>query len=91
MSQQLIFHPSPNQYRYNEYEIQLLQHAHNPYEVKHRKRTSRFQLSILEATFAENPKPSSAVKKQIAVQTNMSMRGIQVWFQNRLVPHNHTI
>ncbi|KAG8914682.1 hypothetical protein FRC00_011535 [Tulasnella sp. 408] len=55
----------------------------NPYEVKHRKRTSRAQLTVLEATFQENNKPSSAVKKALAAQLDMPIRNVQVWFQNR--------
>ncbi|KIO32211.1 hypothetical protein M407DRAFT_4599 [Tulasnella calospora MUT 4182] len=55
----------------------------NPYEVKHRKRTSRAQLTVLEATFQENNKPSSAVKKSLAAQLDMPIRNVQVWFQNR--------
>lgn len=57
----------------------------NPYEVKHRKRTSRAQLTVLEATFQENNKPSSAVKKALAAQLDMPIRNVQVWFQNRSV------
>ncbi|KAG8956334.1 hypothetical protein FRC04_004414 [Tulasnella sp. 424] len=55
----------------------------NPYEVKHRKRTSRAQLTVLEATFQENNKPSSATKKALAAQLDMPIRNVQVWFQNR--------
>lgn len=83
----LIFqqsHPFPAVY--NEQSLHLLQYNtayFNPYEVKHRKRTSRAQLTVLEATFQQNNKPSSAVKKALAAQLDMPIRNVQVWFQNR--------
>ncbi|KAG8900683.1 hypothetical protein FRB99_005820 [Tulasnella sp. 403] len=83
----LIFqqsHPFPPSY--NEQQLHLLQYNtayFNPYEVKHRKRTSRAQLTVLEAAFQQNNKPSSAVKKNLAAQLDMPIRNVQVWFQNR--------
>ena len=62
----------------------------NPYEVKHRKRTSRAQLTVLEATFQENNKPSSHVKKALASQLDMPIRNVQVWFQNRCTWDRHS-
>lgn len=90
MSNPLIFqtsHPFPAVY--NEQQLHLLQYNtayFNPYEVKHRKRTSRAQLTVLEATFQQNNKPSSAVKKALAAQLDMPIRNVQVWFQNRCAP-----
>ncbi|KAI8388362.1 homeobox domain-containing protein, partial [Radiomyces spectabilis] len=48
-----------------------------------RRRTSRAQFKILEKAFRENPKPSARVRHQLAQQLEMTMRGVQVWFQNR--------
>lgn len=56
---------------------------YNPFEVKHRRRTSRSQFKILERAFMENCKPSAVVRKALAQDLNMSARSIQVWFQNR--------
>ncbi|KAG9288458.1 hypothetical protein G9A89_015664 [Geosiphon pyriformis] len=56
---------------------------YNPFEVKHRRRTSRYQLKSLEKTFTENPKPHSSVRQLLAQKLNMTPRGVQVWFQNR--------
>lgn len=56
---------------------------YNPFEIKHRKRTSRAQFKVLEKTFQENPKPSASVRRWLAQQLVMTPRGVQVWFQNR--------
>lgn len=56
---------------------------YNPFEVRHRRRTSRSQFKTLERAFSENCKPTSQVRKQLAHELNMSIRSIQVWFQNR--------
>ncbi|CAE6538971.1 unnamed protein product [Rhizoctonia solani] len=55
----------------------------NPYEVKHRRRTSRAQLSVLETEFDTDPKPNADKRRSLASQLNMTPRAIQVWFQNR--------
>lgn len=56
---------------------------YNPFEVKHRRRTSRSQFKILERAFIENCKPNAIVRKALAQELGMSVRSIQVWFQNR--------
>ncbi|ORX86785.1 Homeodomain-like protein, partial [Basidiobolus meristosporus CBS 931.73] len=56
---------------------------YNPFEVKTRKRTKKSQFKVLERTFHENPKPNSALRKQLAQELDMTLRGVQVWFQNR--------
>ncbi|KAG8742714.1 hypothetical protein FRC10_000988 [Ceratobasidium sp. 414] len=55
----------------------------NPYEVKHRRRTSRAQLAVLEREFDTDPKPNAEKRRNLAAQLNMTPRAIQVWFQNR--------
>ncbi|KAG8694946.1 hypothetical protein FRC08_008164 [Ceratobasidium sp. 394] len=55
----------------------------NPYEVKHRRRTSRAQLAVLEHEFDADPKPNAEKRRNLANQLNMTPRAIQVWFQNR--------
>ena len=56
---------------------------YNPFEIKHRRRTSRAQLKILEKSFMENPKPNATVRRILAQKLDMTPRGVQIWFQNR--------
>ncbi|KAG2224757.1 hypothetical protein INT45_005281 [Circinella minor] len=56
---------------------------YNPFETKHRRRTSKQQFKILEAAFEENPKPSAAKRQALAEELEMTPRGVQIWFQNR--------
>ncbi|XP_008330415.2 LIM/homeobox protein Lhx1-like [Cynoglossus semilaevis] len=41
------------------------------------------QLETLKAAFAATPKPTRHVREQLSRDTGLSMRVIQVWFQNR--------
>lgn len=50
----------------------------NPYEVKHRRRTSRAQLAVLEREFDTDPKPNADKRRSLAAQLNMTPRAIQV-------------
>ncbi|KAH9920062.1 homeobox domain-containing protein, partial [Fomitopsis serialis] len=50
---------------------------------KHRKRTTRDQLKVLEIMFKEETKPSAAKRKMLSSQLGMTPREVQVWFQNR--------
>ncbi|KAJ2548371.1 hypothetical protein EV175_004857 [Coemansia sp. RSA 1933] len=63
--------------------MELKQNFYNPYQVKHRRRTSKDQLALLEGTFKTTPKPSSDLRKQLATALHMSAREVQIWFQNR--------
>ncbi|KAF8555320.1 hypothetical protein OG21DRAFT_1602978 [Imleria badia] len=54
-----------------------------PNEVKHRKRTSRHQLKVLEDVFRKDTKPNAVLRKKLAAELEMSPRAVQVWFQNR--------
>ncbi|MCO5549674.1 hypothetical protein L7F22_003147 [Adiantum nelumboides] len=56
---------------------------YNPFEVKHRRRTTRSQFKVLESTFLETPKPTASTRKALAEQLDMPLRAIQIWFQNR--------
>ncbi|CAO3623435.1 unnamed protein product [Mucor hiemalis] len=56
---------------------------YNPFEIKHRRRTSRAQLKILEKAFSEHPKPSATIRRLLAQKLEMTPRGVQIWFQNR--------
>lgn len=41
------------------------------------------QLETLKAAFAATPKPTRHIREQLANETGLNMRVIQVWFQNR--------
>lgn len=56
---------------------------YNPFEVKHRRRTSKYQYRVLERAFLSDPKPTAEVRAALAAELNMTTRSIQVWFQNR--------
>lgn len=56
---------------------------YNPFEIKHRRRTSRGQFKILEKAFIDNPKPNAKTRQELADSLSMTPRGVQVWFQNR--------
>lgn len=56
---------------------------YNPFAVRHRKKTTRQQLEVLERTFETNIRPDTRMRKMLAEQLGMTPRSIQVWFQNR--------
>lgn len=56
---------------------------YNPFEIKHRRRTTKSQFKTLEMSFQENPKPNATVRRTLASKLGMTPRAVQVWFQNR--------
>ena len=69
------FHQSPNgDFKPTHY---------NPFEIKHRRRTTKAQYKILERSFNENQKPSANIRRSLATKLEMTPRAVQVWFQNR--------
>jgi hypothetical protein len=87
-----IYTPTPSTAEANNYLLETFhQYPHgdfrptfyNPFEIKHRHRTSRDQLKILENSFSENSKPSATVRRILAQKLEMTPRGVQIWFQNR--------
>ncbi|KAG2091207.1 uncharacterized protein F5147DRAFT_723988 [Suillus discolor] len=48
-----------------------------PNEVKHRKRTSRIQLKVLEDIFRKDKKPNAALRNQLAAELDMLPRAVQ--------------
>ncbi|KAI8983055.1 homeobox domain-containing protein [Pilobolus umbonatus] len=56
---------------------------YDPFDVKHRKRTSHDQFKVLEKTFRDTPKPNAMIRRRLAQELTMTPRGVQVWFQNR--------
>jgi hypothetical protein len=69
------FHQTPHGELKNTY--------YNPFMVKHRRRTSKMQLRILEKTFETNIRPDANLRKILGEQLGMTPRSVQVWFQNR--------
>lgn len=53
-------------------------YPYNPSEVKHRKRTTRNQLKLLEETFKKETKPNASLRKALAAELEMTPRGVQV-------------
>lgn len=79
--QQPFFHPLANTTYRGESEFRPS--FYNPFEIKHRRRTSRAQLKVLEKSFLENAKPNASVRRSLAQELDMTPRGVQIWFQNR--------
>ncbi|CAO3599240.1 unnamed protein product [Absidia cylindrospora] len=81
------FHPSQPEYgssaMLDPYPGDFRPTFYNPFEIKHRRRTSRAQLKILEKSFLENTKPNASVRRYLAQELEMTPRGVQIWFQNR--------
>ncbi|KAJ9213371.1 transcriptional regulator family: Homeodomain [Paecilomyces variotii] len=48
-----------------------------------RPRLTKEQVDTLEAQFQAHPKPNSNVKRQLALQTNLTLPRVANWFQNR--------
>ncbi|KAJ1965384.1 hypothetical protein GGI12_000816 [Dipsacomyces acuminosporus] len=61
----------------------LKQNFYNPYQVKHRRRTTKEQLVLLEETFKTSPKPTTEIRKALSGVLGMTPREVQIWFQNR--------
>lgn len=55
-------------------------YPYTPNEVKHRKRTTSAQLKILENVFKRDTKPNAALRNELAMQLDMTPRGVQVCF-----------
>ena len=55
-------------------------YPYTPNEVKHRKRTTSTQLKVLESIFRRDTKPNAALRNELALQLDMTARGVQVRF-----------
>lgn len=53
-------------------------YPYQPNEVKHRKRTTRSQLKVLEDVYKSDTKPNAALRKKLATELQMKPRGVQV-------------
>lgn len=62
---------------------ELRNQYYDPFFVKHRKRTTKAQLKVLEQTFETNIRPDANMRKKLGEQLGMTPRSVQVWFQNR--------
>lgn len=52
-------------------------------DVQSRHHYTQDELQVLRRSFAGNPKPSRAVKEQLAEELDLSIDKINIWFQNR--------
>lgn len=52
-------------------------------DVKRHHRYTQDELQVLRRSFAVKPKPSLAVKVQLAEDLNLPVDKINIWFQNR--------
>ncbi|GAA5869001.1 hypothetical protein JCM8547_003247 [Rhodosporidiobolus lusitaniae] len=57
--------------------------AENPLIPKRRRRTTPQELSVLEASFRQNPKPDPQERARIAERLGMTARAVAVWYQNK--------
>ena len=48
-----------------------------------RRRTSSYELGILQTAFDECPTPNKAKRVELSEQCNMSEKSVQIWFQNK--------
>lgn len=62
---------------------ELRNQYYDPFFVKHRRRTTKAQLKILEQTFEANVRPDANMRRKLGEQLGMTPRSVQVWFQNR--------
>lgn len=64
---------------------------YNPFEVKHRKRTTKDQQVILENYYSFEEKPDCDSRRSLASKLAMTPRAVQVWFQNRRAKHRNNL
>ncbi|KAF9160781.1 hypothetical protein DFQ26_005172, partial [Actinomortierella ambigua] len=57
--------------------------ASSPNPRKRRRRTNRAELQVLEDAFARNLLPDAATRQELGQRLGMSVRAVQIWFQNR--------
>ncbi|KAF9435723.1 hypothetical protein BGZ76_005662 [Entomortierella beljakovae] len=50
---------------------------------KRRRRTNREELEVLEDAFSRNLLPDAATRQELGDRLGMSVRAVQIWFQNR--------
>ncbi|KAG0242014.1 hypothetical protein BGW41_004997 [Actinomortierella wolfii] len=50
---------------------------------KRRRRTNHAELKVLEDAFARNLLPDAATRQELGQKLGMSVRAVQIWFQNR--------
>ncbi|ORX90776.1 hypothetical protein K493DRAFT_150032, partial [Basidiobolus meristosporus CBS 931.73] len=50
---------------------------------KKRRRTNRQEQVVLERSFQANSRPDTTTREKLASQLGMTMRAVQIWFQNK--------
>ncbi|KAJ9049064.1 hypothetical protein DSO57_1007589 [Entomophthora muscae] len=62
---------------------------YDPHSTKRRSKATKSQQVALESTFLMDPKPHRITQEQLAAQLGMSLRSVQIWFQNRRAKARH--
>lgn len=77
--------PVPNQVKFVNATVEILQNQIKKDEApkKKRTRTTPDQLRILQKAFSTDPMPNSSARLTLAKKLGMNARAVQVWFQNR--------
>lgn len=66
-------------------------YPYTPNEVKHRKRTTSFQLKTLEGIFKTDTKPNAALRQELALRLEMTPRGVQVRARPLHIPFSRSV
>ncbi|XP_033643223.1 LIM/homeobox protein Lhx3-like isoform X2 [Asterias rubens] len=68
----------------NDYEVSISKDVEMDNSNKRPRTTiTAKQLETLKTAYTNSPKPARHVREQLAQETNLDMRVVQVWFQNR--------
>jgi hypothetical protein len=59
------------------------QERHQTERLEERRRLTKEQKKVLEAVFELDPLPSAKTKRTLAGELGMSLRSVQMWFQNQ--------
>lgn len=63
--------------------VHIIMNSDAEQDVQSRHHYTQDELQVLRRSFAINPKPSRAVKEQLAEELDLSIDKINIWFQNR--------
>ncbi|KAJ9080563.1 hypothetical protein DSO57_1023589 [Entomophthora muscae] len=64
-------------------EAQLKTINYDPNTKRRRHKASQRQIDALESSFLEDAKPCREAQEQLASSLSMTLRSVQIWFQNR--------
>lgn len=61
--------------------VHIIMNSDAEQDVQSRHHYTQDELQVLRRSFAINPKPSRAVKEQLAEELDLSIDKINIWFQ----------